>query len=97
MIDLVSIDWANRWLGGFCAVGALGGLPVRGPDYVAHPPLENALTLPADAPLPAATALQAHAAWAAALDGATVVLLRSVPRAREVLLAAAGIGVGAVG
>jgi hypothetical protein len=96
MTDLVSIDWANRWLGGFCAVGALGGLPVRGPDYVAHPPLENVLTLPADAPLTAATTPQAHATWAAALDGATVVLLRSVARAREVLLAAAGIGVGAV-
>jgi hypothetical protein len=34
-------DWADRWLGGFCAVGALGGLPVRGPDYRAHPPRSN--------------------------------------------------------
>jgi hypothetical protein len=96
MTDFLSTDWANRWLGGFCAVGALGGLPVRGPDYAAHPPLEAMLTLPADAPLTAATTSQAHAAWAAALDGATVVLIRSVARAREVLLAAAGIGVGAV-
>lgn len=96
MTDVLSTDWANRWLGGFCAVGALGGLPVRGPDYAAHPPLGDVLTLPADAPLSVATAPQAHAAWAAALEGGTVVLLRSVARARAVLLAAAGIGVGAV-
>ncbi|NOK57897.1 MAG: hypothetical protein GFH27_549287n201 [Chloroflexi bacterium AL-W] len=96
MTDLPSIDWANRWLGGFCAVGALGGLPVRGPDYVAHPPLGDVLTLPADASLSAATTPQAHAAWAAALEGATIVLLRSVTRARAVLLEAAGIGMGAM-
>lgn len=96
MTDVLSTDWANRWLGGFCAVGALGGLPVRGPDYAAHPPLGDVLTLPADAPLTEATAAQAHAAWAATLDGGTVVLLRSVARAREVLLEAAEIGVGAV-
>ncbi|NJL06204.1 MAG: hypothetical protein HC911_15125 [Chloroflexaceae bacterium] len=96
MTDRPSIDWANRWLGGFCAVGALGGLPVRGPDYAAHPPLEDLLTLPADAPLTAATPSLAHAAWATARAGATVVLLRSVAQARAVLLAAAGIGRGAV-
>lgn len=96
MTDVLSTDWANRWLGGFCAVGALGGLPVRGSDYAAHPPLGDVLTLPADAPLPTATADQAHAAWATTLEGGTVVLLRSVARARAVLLQAAGIGVDAV-
>ncbi|NJP04724.1 MAG: hypothetical protein HC837_03365 [Chloroflexaceae bacterium] len=96
MIDFQTLDWANRWLGGFCAVGALGGLPVRGPDYGAHPPLADLLTLPADAPLTAATTSQAHAAWSAALESATVILFRSVARAREVLLEAARIGVGAV-
>lgn len=39
-------DWADRWLSGFCAVGALGGLSVRGPDYAAHPPLTQQLTIP---------------------------------------------------
>lgn len=87
-------DWADRWLGGFCTVGALGGLPVRGPDYAAHPPLSALLPLlpvvntrPADLPT-------ARAAWSDALGGVPVVLLASVERARALLLRALGVQPG---
>src|SRR5262245_23332896 len=45
-------DWGERWQGGFCAIGALGGLPVRGQAYAAHPPFEQALLLPPEAAEP---------------------------------------------
>jgi hypothetical protein len=87
-------DWADRWLGGFCAVGVLGGLPVRGADYAAHPPLDGLLTLP---PIydPAPVDLRAaREAWADALGGAPVVLVASVERARALLLRALGVQPG---
>ncbi len=87
-------DWADRWLGGFCAVGVLGGLPVRGPDYAAHPPLDSLLTLPPvydPAPVDLGTA---RAAWSDVLGGAPVVLVASVERARTLLLRALGVQPG---
>lgn len=86
-----TIDWKHRWLGGFCALAAVGGLPVRGPDYRAHPPLQRDLTLPAVAPASDVSAEQTIAAWSQALGGAPVVLARSVERARRLLLKAAGV------
>ena len=86
------VDWGTMWLGGFCAVGALGGLPVRGADYAAHPPLDDLLTLPADARLRAeATTELAERAWSERLGGAQVVLTRDAYRARRLLHQAAGI------
>ncbi|NJO81381.1 MAG: hypothetical protein HC828_00565 [Blastochloris sp.] len=87
-------DWANRWLGGFCAVGALGGLPVRGPDYAAHPPLRDQLTLPPVYDLARCDNTSVQAAWSDALGGAPVVLLRSVEGARAVVLRALGVQAG---
>jgi hypothetical protein len=87
-------DWADRWLGGFCAVGVLGGLPVRGADYIAHPPLDQTLVLPITSELSATDLHSAQAAWSDALGGAPVVLLRSVARARALLLQALEIAPG---
>lgn len=84
-------DWADRWLGGFCAVGALGGLPVRGPDYAAHPPLDGLLTLPPVHDASSADLRAARAAWSDALGGAAVVLLANVEQARALLLRALGV------
>lgn len=89
-----TIDWTNRWLGGFCAVGILGGLPIRGPDYAAHPPLAQTLGLPPAQANERCTLADAHTAWSRALGGAPVVLVRSVERARALVLQAAGIGAG---
>jgi len=86
-----SIEWKHRWLGGFCTLAAVGGMPVRGPDYAAHPPLANDLALPAVVPAAHAEAHDVAAAWSQALGGAPVVLVRSVERARTLLLQAAGI------
>ena len=89
------IDWESMWLGGFCAVGALGGLPVRGADYAAHPPLDDLLTLPPDTPLDTdATLESAEQAWSERLGGAMVVLARDAYRARRLLHQAAGIQPG---
>ena len=89
------IDWETMWLGGFCAVGALGGLPVRGADYAAHPPLDDLLTLPPDTALHAdATLESAEQAWSERLGGAMVVLARDAYRARRLLHQAAGIQPG---
>ncbi len=52
------VDWGTMWLGGFCAVGALGGLPVRGADYAAHAPLDDLLTLPPATSLPTDVTLE---------------------------------------
>ena len=85
-------DWGTLWLGGFCPVGALGGLPVRGADYATHPPLDEALTLPPDTSLRADVTLEvAEEAWSERLGGAMVVLARNAYRARRLLHQAAGI------
>ncbi len=89
------VDWGTMWLGGFCAVGALGGLPVRGADYAAHPPLDDQLTLPRDTiPRADATLESAERAWSERLGGAMVVLARDAYRARRLLHQAAGIQPG---
>ena len=89
------IDWETMWLGGFCAVGALGGLPVRGADYAAHPSLDDLLTLPPDTALYTdATLESAEQAWSERLGGAMVVLARDAYRARRLLHQAAGIQPG---
>ena len=86
------VDWGTLWLGGFCPVEALGGLPIRGADYAAHPPLDDRLTLPSDAFLDTEVTLEAaEAAWSERLGGARVVLVRDAYRARRLLHLAAGI------
>jgi hypothetical protein len=68
-------------------LGALGGAPVRGADYPAHPSLDQMLILP-DAfrsdPID-----DVAAAWSEIVGGAPVLLVRSVERGRELLLQAA--------
>ena len=89
------VDWGTLWLGGFCPVEALGGLPVRGADYAAHPPLDERLTLPANAASDAEATLEtAEATWSERLGGAWVVLVRDAYRARRLLHQAAGIQPG---
>lgn len=89
------VDWETLWLGGFCPVGALDGLPVRGADYAAHPPLDESLTLPADTDLQADVTLeQAEASWSKQLGGTSVLLVRNAYRARRLLHQAAGIQPG---
>ncbi|MDE2636087.1 MAG: hypothetical protein OXI30_06955 [Chloroflexota bacterium] len=89
------VDWGTLWLGGFCPVGALGGLPVRGADYAAHPPLDALLTPPPGATIPAdATLESAEEAWSERLGGAKVVLARNAYRARRLLHLAAGLQPG---
>lgn len=89
------VDWGTLWQGGFCPVGALGGLPVRGADYAAHPPLNARLTLPADTALQPNTTLElAEQAWADLLGGALVVLVRNPYRARRLLHQAVGVQPG---
>ena len=89
------VDWATLWLGGFCPVEALGGLPVRGADYAAHPQLDDLLTLPANAALHTEVTLEtAEATWSERLGGAWVVLVRDAYRARRLLHQAAGIRPG---
>lgn len=86
------VDWGTLWLGGFCPVGALGGLPVREADYAAHPPLDDLLTLPPDSALHADVTLEsAEQAWSERLGGALVVLVRDAYRARRLLHQAAGV------
>ena len=89
------VDWGTMWLGGFCAVGALGGLPVRGADYAAHAPLDDLLTLPPATSLQTDVTLEtAEQAWSERLGGAMVVLARDAYRARRLLHQAAGIQPG---
>lgn len=89
------VDWGTLWLGGFCPVGALGGLPVRGADYNAHPPLDNLLNLPSDTALNADVTLEtAEVVWSERLGGAMVVLVRDAYRARRLLHRAVGIQPG---
>lgn len=89
------VDWGTLWLGGFCPVGALGGLPVRGADYAAHPPLDDRLTLSAHAALRADVTLEtAEAAWSERLGGAWVVMVRDAYRARRLLHQAVGVQQG---
>jgi hypothetical protein len=88
-----AIDWAGRWLGGFCALGATGGLPIRGISRSPQLPLAAQLTLPSDWPTSPASAEAATAAWMSAL-GRPVLLVASVERARTLLLAARELPVG---
>jgi len=89
------VDWGTLWLGGFCAVGALGGLPVRGADYAAHPPLDDLLTLPSDTRFRSNVTLEyAEQTWSERLGCAMVVLARDAYRARRLLQQAAGIQPG---
>ena len=89
------IDWGTLWLGGFCAVGALGGLPVRGADYAAHPPLDDLLTPPSNTRLHNDVTLEsAEQAWSERLGGTMVVLARDAYRARRLMHQAAGIQPG---
>ena len=89
------VDWGTMWLGGFCPVGALGGLPVRAADYAAHPPLDELLTLPPDTGLRSDVTLEtAEGAWSEQLDGAMVLLARDAYRARRLLHQAAGVQPG---
>jgi hypothetical protein len=67
---------------------------VREPDYAAHPPLERVLTLPADWPRSEAVASDVYAAWSRLLGDRPVALVRSVERARELLLRAADVQPG---
>ena len=91
----VPVDWGTVWLGGFCPVEALGGLPVRGADYAAHPPLDERLTLPANAASHVEATLEtAEATWSERLGGARVVLARDAYRARRLVHQAAGIQPG---
>jgi len=97
----VNSSWATRWLGGFCAPAALGGLPVRGPDYAAHPPLDQTLQLPpawgtdAEAQaLAATTEAEVWGLWSAAVRHQPVVLARSVALARRAILQAVGVRAG---
>jgi hypothetical protein len=67
---------------------------VREPDYAAHPSLDRVLTLRAGASDGPADAGRAADAWSAALGGRRVLLVRSVDRARALLLQAAGVRPG---
>ena len=73
---------------------------MRGPDYEAHPPLDRVLVLPDGAEaavhgrLRAGDIRSAEPAWSAVLGGRAVLLVRSVARAREALLRAAGVQPG---
>jgi hypothetical protein len=89
-----SVNWSTRWLGGFCAIAAVGGLPVRGADYAAHPPLARVLALPPVTIWLDADHEAVRLAWEDALGGTPVVLVRSAERARELLLLAAGVEAG---
>ena len=91
------INWATRWLGGMCPAGVLGGLPVRGPDYAAHPPLADCLTLPLVYPCPPAEPEAAVDAWQTAVSSHQtdpILLLRNPARARTLLLQAANVLAG---
>ena len=89
------VDWGTLWLGGFCPVGALGGLPVRAADYAAHPALDDLLTPPPGTRFDADVTLEsAEQAWSERLGGAMVVLARDAYRARRLLHQAAGIQPG---
>jgi hypothetical protein len=98
------IDWATRWLGGMCPAGVLGGLPVRGPDYAAHPPLSQVLTLPKDYPCPPVSPEEVAQLWQTAVGGAApldaphpnrrILLLANPARARALLLQTVGVQPG---
>lgn len=85
MNDLIQLPWSERWLGGFCPLGALEGLPVRGSGYPAHPPLAQLLTLPAEN-YPTVSAEAATQAWSAWCGGAEVILVCNADRAWRLLL-----------
>jgi hypothetical protein len=70
------------------------GLPVREPDYQAHPPLERILTLPAEVVAEPAAPADALSAWAGLLGEPRIALVRGVERARALLLRAMAIQPG---
>lgn len=88
----LQVEWRYRWTGGFCPLGALNGLPVRGADYTAHPAMERLLRLPDDADIELGTTEQtARRAWSDLLGGRPILLLRNPDQARKLLLEAAEI------
>lgn len=90
------INWATRWLGGMCPAGVLGGLPVRGPNYVAHPPLAEVLTLPEEYPCLPVSPEEVVQGWQTAVSPPAdpILLLASPNQARALLLQAAGVARG---
>jgi len=79
----LQVEWRYRWTGGFCPLGALNGLPVRGADYTAHPAMERLLRLPDDADIELGTTEQtARRAWSDLLGGRPILLLRNPDQAR---------------
>jgi hypothetical protein len=94
MSTFQKIRWADRWIGGFCAVAAIGGLPVRGSPETANPPLATALRLDPIVPAADIASADVEDAWSAALGGVAVVLVRTPDHARRLLLEAAGVEAG---
>lgn len=98
-----SPDWANRWVGGFCAPGIFGG-PIRDAAYASPTTLDESLLLPAhlaqgkrdDHPAGAHRSPDLAALWAELAGNAAVVLVRSVRQARTLLLQALASAPGAV-
>lgn len=90
------INWATRWLGGMCPAGVIGGLPVRGPDYAAHPQLADLLTLPVGYPCPVVELEEVVQNWRESLSASDdpILLLANSDRARALLLQAAGVAQG---
>lgn len=85
-------DWADRWQGGLCPAGALGGQPIRGADYAASRPFAEQLRLVGPA-ISLAERAATTDAWSRAL-GAPVVLARSVDAARAAMLTALRVAPG---
>lgn len=73
--------------------GAASGSPVWGADYRSQTLLES---LPLEGPWPEASVAAAEAAWSQALNGAPVLLVRNVARARELVWQALAAPRGAV-
>ena len=90
-LQLIPIDWKHHWLGGFCPVGIMGGLPVRGANYAAHPPLAEMLTLNHTVPHENVNYEALINVWKTTLGGANVLLFRNPDLARKSLLRAVGI------
>jgi len=84
-------DWANRWVGGFCAPGMYGG-PIRAADYRTPVTLTQSLPLPAhltESHAPSRTSLAPGllpTLWSQLVGEAAVVLVKNVRQARALLL-----------
>jgi hypothetical protein len=80
-----SPDWANRWIGGFCAPGIAGG-PIRHAAYASPATLAESLGLPAHlrqesyngGARRASVTVNLAALWAALAGDAPVVLVKNV-------------------